>query len=102
MFALLDYVVKLCTKDLGEITMASPQQGHMGYEMCDFRQITRYISKTVQNRIIVSIKDRKSYHSYAFYRMMKLLVTFSDFNHSQITRFTICVFLYIFSTAEVL
>jgi len=42
----------------------------------DFRQITGYISKTAQDRRMISIKvERKS---YALYRMVTLPMTLSD------------------------
>ena len=42
-------------------------------EVGEFRQITRRISKTVQDRRIVSTKDNRK--SYAHYRMVTLPMT---------------------------
>jgi len=42
----------------------------------DFRQITGYISKTVQDRRVVSIKSNRK--SYALYRTVTLRLTLSD------------------------
>jgi len=48
------------TKDLGKIRTGSPPKGHQMQaglvKIGDFRQITRYNSKTVQDRRIVTIK----------------------------------------------
>jgi len=48
--------------------------------------ITRYTSKTVQDRHIVTVKSEQKV-VYTLYRMMSLPMTLSDLNHSKSPRF---------------
>jgi len=65
----------------------------------DFRQITGYISKTVQDRRTVLLKSNRK--SYALYRMVALLVTLGTRNHRQTTPFSaFCTAIHSFVTGE--
>jgi len=60
----------------GSTTTGPPNAGGMGYNRRLLTKITNYISKTVQDRRIVSIKSNRK--SYVLYRMATLPVTLSD------------------------
>jgi len=66
--------------------------------ICNFRQISQYNSKTVQDRETVCTKVNTN--SYAFYCTVTLPMTSPDHNHPKSLHFMYCVFLNVSRMAD--